>query len=86
MVFFLEPSESKGVKTEAIVGGVVGAIVFIVIMGLVINCYRKKKRKGKIIVQQFQLSHLLKIVHLLKYITCTNMCQCKYYVNFWNIA
>ena len=68
ILIFLVPSESKAVKTEAIVGGVVGAVVFIVIVALVINCYRKKKKKGKISVQQLQLPNSLKRLHLLKFI------------------
>jgi len=68
ILIFLEPSESKAVKTEAIVGGVVGAVVFIVIVALVINCYRKKKSKGNISVQQLQLPNSFKRLHLLKLI------------------
>ncbi|XP_052060612.1 hemicentin-2-like [Mytilus californianus] len=46
-VNIIEPHSESSVKVEAIVAGVIGAVVFIILAACVVNCYRKKKKTEK---------------------------------------
>ncbi|XP_071176639.1 uncharacterized protein [Mytilus edulis] len=46
-VNIIEPHSESSVKVEAIVAGVLGAVVFIILAACVVNCYRKKQKKEK---------------------------------------
>ncbi|VDI76459.1 Hypothetical predicted protein [Mytilus galloprovincialis] len=43
----IESHSESSVKVEAIVAGILGAVVFIILAACVVNCYRKKQRKEK---------------------------------------